>query len=668
MSDRLRYSPAVKRLPLATVASIVSVARHAMALLVVTVVAIAALAGDADAARPGGGGSYSGGGRSSGGGGGGSSGGSSRGAGGGGSRSGGGYSSGYGGGYSSGGGYSRGTSLSGFEVVVLLVIAGVVVALVVTRRTRGAVAHDGRVRDAILRGQEAAVARAASSASLDALIAADPRLTLDAILGRVSVMSTALREAWCNGDMRPARPFVSDGIFSRYCVQLGLMRAEGLRNVMSDASILYMTLEAVESSPPLDAVHVRFTAQARDRMVPVGATPEQIAGALRGAPLEPYTEIWSLVRRQGATTKLDPAQVGHACPSCGAPLDGGEMIRCRYCSALVCSGEHDWVLAEITQLEEWHPSSAAVPGLAELRADDPGVAREVLEDRASYLFWKWIEAGRRQSAQPLRKCASPDFIATRAHAEGLANLRDVAVGAAELVLCDPGPDDGLDHAYVKVFWSAVFGTGPSAPVQSMLRLARRSGVLSQPSMTALSCTSCGAPVGESDTTTCDHCGAVLSAGDQAWVLDALEPAGSITPRNVARAALPDWMVPNVTDPRERLVLFAQMAALMVADGAIAPRERRLLRMCARRWSIPEASVDAMLRSPPVMRGEPVATASPEWFLAGLVAAALADGKIDPAEKALLDRACAALRLPPDAVARQLAAYTQRLDAAKGAAV
>src|SRR5262249_48013388 len=132
------------------------------------------------------------------------------------------------------------------------------------------------------------------------------------------------------------------------------------------------------------------------------------------------------------------------------------------------------------------------------------------------------------------------------------------------------------------------------PVQSIVRLARKAGVTSVPSMTALACASCGAPVGESDTPTCDHCGALLAAGDQAWVLDALEPAGHVRPRSAPSAHLPDWMVPNVADPRERGVLFARMAALMVKDGVVSRRERRLLKMCARRWNIPDDAVRAAL--------------------------------------------------------------------------
>src|SRR5262249_40853484 len=148
------------------------------------------------------------------------------------------------------------------------------------------------------------------------------------------------------------------------------------------------------------------------------STPEQAAAALRTAHVEPYTEIWSLVRRHGAQTRTDPAKVGQACPSCGAPLDGGEVICCRYCKALVCSGAHGWGLAEITQVVEWHPSAGGVQGLEDLRTVDPGVAQEPLEDRASYLFWKWVQANREGTPAKLRKCATADFLASRAQLGG----------------------------------------------------------------------------------------------------------------------------------------------------------------------------------------------------------------------------------------------------------
>jgi hypothetical protein len=79
---------------------------------------------------------------------------------------------------------------------------------------------------------------------------------------------------------------------------------------------------------------------------------------------------------------------------------------------------------------------------------------------------------------------------------------------------------------VLVKWSARFNASPQyTPCQTVMRMVRKSGVQSKLSMTALVCQACGAPVGDSDSTKCDHCGVELTAGDQAWVLGAVLQPG-----------------------------------------------------------------------------------------------------------------------------------------------
>jgi len=611
-------------------------------------VALALVAASA-LARPGGGGSYRGGGGGGGG---------YRGGGGG-----GGYrpsSPGWGGG---GGGIGGGESLPGF--IVLMVLAGVIgvpIWLVMLSRARGRSYPSPAIESA----QYDATAAVRRSVSLEPLRRNDPQITEGAIVDRVQQMANILRDGWCGGDMRVARAFVSDGIFSRYRVQLALMAQENRRNVMSDARTMYVTLEAVESSPPLDVVHVRYTAQARDVMVPLNATDAQIAAALRSARVESYTEIWSLVRKTGAKTKPGDFRVGAACPNCGAPLEGGETVKCKYCSALVCSGEHDWVLAEITQLVEWHPTSATrVAGLDALREDDPAALREVLEDRASFLFWKWIQAARTQSMAPLRKCAAKELLESGARVDQARGALDIAVGGADVVLCelgDPSEPHARDVVYVKIHWSAANAPGREpTPRQTVLRLSRKAGAKSKLSFVVV-CQACGAPLTESDSSTCDHCHAELADGASAWVLDAVLGPNEIVPRDRTGAEVPEWMVPNIADPRERTMLFSGMASLMALGGKLDRRERSLLRACAKRWALPKDVVDKTIAAPPAPETLWITSSSPDWFLAGLVSAALADGTIDARERAMLERASAALHVPPAKLEAQIAACRQRLGA------
>ena len=406
-----------------------------------------------------------------------------------------------------------GGSLGGF-VILLIVVVVVLIIAAQQRRNREAAGGDAApYRDT------------PPSDPLGVLRARDPGITPESVVDHVRQMADMLRGAWCAGDMTPARAFVSDGVFSRFQVQLGLMQGENRRNVMSDARVLSVDIEAAEDANPHDVIQVRVNAEARDTEVPWTAPEGQIQDALKRAAVEGYSEIWSISRCSGAQSKPAGYAVGRACPRCGAPLAQGETMKCRYCGALVCSGEHDWVLSEITQLVEWRPGGPRVAALDELRARDPGVAQQILEDRASYLFWKCIQAGRMGQFAPLRKCAAPSFFAGGC-LDWTRGATDVAIGAADLVACEIGAQagQGFDRAYVEVAWSARFGGAHGhTSSKAVLRLARRSGVVSKPSMTALTCTACGAPMVESESSRCDHCGVELAAGDQAWILEAILP-------------------------------------------------------------------------------------------------------------------------------------------------
>lgn len=563
------------------------------------------------------------------------------------------------GGYSSGGGSGGDIGLGG---IIVLCALGLIVWYFLTRARQGI---DVRVRSAILGAQDRHMGEPERMPGIEVLQAHDPSLTLDGVMARVQRIADLTREAWCAGDMSRARAVVSDGVYGRFNVQLSLMRAESMKNVMDRARTISVEVEGAEATPQLDVLHVRYTAEARDRNVPLATTDAEAAKILGSTPVQAYTEIWSLVRRRGAHSKLEPQQMGIGCPNCGAPLADGASVKCKYCNAIICSGEYDWVLAEITQASEWRAGGPSAEGLEALHEEDPGTLKETLEDRASYLFWRWVESGRLQTPAPLRKSASPAFLARGGANEMTRGTRDLAVGGADLVACDAGGPGQMDFAYVKVYWSGIWpGANDYTPMQSLVRLTRRSGVKSEASFTALVCPACGAPLTDSDSTRCDHCHAELADGEQQWVLDDVGPPGAMRLRRHQNAgdAPPEWMLPRIADPRERMLLFQQMAAMMAADGQISRYERRLLTMTARRWAIPEAMVDALLHNPPALDMGNPGSPGAEWFLAGLVIAALADGHIDSRERALLERACDTMKLSRQVLDQEIAFAQKRMQA------
>jgi hypothetical protein len=183
------------------------------------------------------------------------------------------------------------------------------------------------------------------------------------------------------------------------------------------------------------------------------------------------------------------------------------------------------VLAEITQPEEWMPGAALdkIPGMAELRQRDSTVSRQELEDRASVIFWKWIEARATGKLENLtRFCLAKPDPATLGVVK--AQISAPTVGSSEVVKVvagNPGQEGAMDLAQIEIRWSAgIDGKAPEGMIH-VLALQRLSSVQSKRSMSALDCPVCAGPLPESDAAFCAYCGEQLMGGKHEWALAAV---------------------------------------------------------------------------------------------------------------------------------------------------
>lgn len=416
---------------------------------------------------------------------------------------------------SSGGASTDESDVGGDSIVVVLLLVGVpatIVLLIVFAVARARRGRPGVMIDA-----------AASARGIAALKERDPKFEPGAFVPRVGEVMAKVNDAWTGRAMAAARRYVSDGVYVRFSAQLALNAAAGKKNAMAGWRFLGGEIAAAESDPLWDSVHVRVAAEARDADVPLALEGEKLAAAVRAAPLARYEEVWSLIRRRGRTSGGAGALEGK-CPSCGAAAPPAESVRCEYCQAVLNSGEHDWVLAEITQPEEWAPSGGGdPPGLEAIRARDPMVSRQSLEDRASVVFWKWVQAratgerGRfaRYSAGPIDDAAAARL--------GLdpARLDEVAVGGAEVREARPGDGGEPDRVLVEIAWSASVDGGGARPERAELVLVRAQGAQTTRGVSSLDCPKCGGALADSDDAICRYCGEALAGGKAEWVLEAI---------------------------------------------------------------------------------------------------------------------------------------------------
>jgi hypothetical protein len=298
---------------------------------------------------------------------------------------------------------------------------------------------------------------------------------------------------------------------------------------------------------------------------------------------------------------------------------------------------------------------------------DPGLTREQLEDRASVLFWRLMDARRTGSAAELVSCGRTEFVAheTRRLERGSSRyVGDCAVGAVRVRGILVGSE--WERALVEVRWSGgvyvrgaqsgrmtVVETGSRRLTRSLLVMSRRAGVKSQVGRCIVSahCDGCGAPDEGALDGRCGFCGAALNDGRD-WLLDRFLELGSSEARLLLAEVGCDPAVPRVpagsggasADPSASLPggteLFAWILAIAYGDGEVDRRELATIDRFARRLGLSSGEARKLQRAAQFSRleiPEPRDAAEGQRWLQALGTMARADGRLDRREAAVMRR-------------------------------
>lgn len=335
----------------------------------------------------------------------------------------------------------------------------------------------------------------------------DPGFDAEKFKERGRLIAEKIQHAWSAGDMRACRRFLSQGVYNRFRIQLKIMRDfEKRQNAMADFRILGFHIHSRQSSGPYDALVVRLDAEARDTMVGVDLTADAAQKAARKAPLNGFVEYYTFMRRKDAKTGEGSAIDN--CSKCGTPFTGeGEITKCKSCGAVMGSGTYDWVLAEITQEIEHGKGRRA------------GVSKDVssdrIEDRASFVFWRDTLATLTGKKDYLLRDATEKYIAQDIQQ---TTLSDIAVGAADLE--EYNSSDATLTAKVRIKWSAkAAGDSEIRHRQTVLSLTAAPQDSEGAGFADHSCTTCGAPLPETDAEACSYCRSPIQGKNKDWLLD-----------------------------------------------------------------------------------------------------------------------------------------------------
>jgi uncharacterized tellurite resistance protein B-like protein len=486
---------------------------------------------------------------------------------------------------------------------------------------------------------------------VEAVRAGDPGFTSEDFKRRVSGAFIKVAEALASGELGGARAFVSDGVYERLVLQASERRngagGELLGAGLEDFRVHDVSIADGDLGARLQTVAVRLEASAAER--PAG----ERAGGPRGRklPRRRFSEYWSFVRSADMRTRPGrPGLIEGRCPNCGHPIAMSQHSACPACEAVLRSGRHDWVLAEVVQESAWAPRRMLpLQGLDRLLLEDPDFSVQHVEDRASVLFWRWLRARRSGRAEPLMPVSVPEMISgfeqrlDRERGEGLWIFGEgCIVDDVELRWVARG-EEGWKLGVV-VNWSGRMvsmrgGREADRPRQvstgSIMVLVRDAGVSSAPELALSSahCGSCGAPETEVGGN-CEYCGAQLNSTAREWMLRSIQrcssTGGQATMKELSRRA--GAGPARRAGGRKGMVACAIL--ISAADGEISAAEERALARLAANSYLPRRRFEEMLEAAREGRLEaptPEGRAEALEWLRAMIEAALADGDLAGAE-------------------------------------
>jgi predicted lipid-binding transport protein (Tim44 family) len=358
-----------------------------------------------------------------------------------------------------------------------------------------------------------------------------------AFLSKVRKAFMEVQLAWCEQNTDRMRRFISDGVYQRFSTQFKMMRLLQQRNLLSGINISMLWLDRIEQDGQYDIVHAGLKASMTDRFECA------LNHDLDEEGKSEFVEYWSFIRKRGAAGK--DIYDSEKCPNCGAPLpkDMGEVCKCRYCNAMVNSGEFDWVLAEITQQDDYRRDdvrSGKMPDLdakvAEMATVYGDFSVQLVEDKASNAYMQMMTARAMHDPAIMRRIVTDDLFRQLApeYEKNREIFNRIFLNRVKLVKAEE-----KDSKYILTFVltasiqramltaNSVRLIDPEIVQRDEIMTLTRdaSAGAGKGSIYQHNCPSCGAPVKDTLDIRCAFCGSPLNSTANDWVVSGLERNG-----------------------------------------------------------------------------------------------------------------------------------------------
>ena len=163
-----------------------------------------------------------------------------------------------------------------------------------------------------------------------------------------------LQQAWTARDWSRIRPFEKEELFRQHELQLQQYIDSGRINVMDRINVNTAYLNRYNRDAQYEYLTVYMETRMCDYII-----DEKTKQVLKGDPNRDcyLNYLLTFMRKTGVKTNEATSNKSTvACPHCGAPLSITSAGKCDYCGFIVTTGEHDWVLSDMTAVRPDTPN------------------------------------------------------------------------------------------------------------------------------------------------------------------------------------------------------------------------------------------------------------------------------------------------------------------------
>lgn len=499
----------------------------------------------------------------------------------------------------------------------------------------------------------------------------DPYFDKQTFVERIKKSFVVIQNAWTKRDLKDAEFFLSDGTYEQFSIQLEELKRDHVIDYLEGLSVKDVKFLKFEKGDTFSVIHISISAEG------INYRKSDIDGSfIEGSKFrEPFTEVWTLIRRTGAKTTGKPGLMEGNCPNCGNPVKVGRLTKCDVCNSILRSGQHDWVLTKITQRSAWKITSdaATVLGYKKYKIKDPFFNVQHIEDKVSVMFWRKITSEKLGDISFLKKIAQNKFC-DREEALYKTSKNDrpfhTRCGVGSISLLGVGNFGAEDKAFAEVVWSGIptlppksagtssakttvknYYSGNRTPINytQIFILTRKAASRTSPdgSLNSAHCPNCGAPESKSSANECDYCGTVMNSGEKDWVLEDVVFSND---SNVRKLIMSLKTAVTIDKPKAYSTFKSSVSGLemtrwaigmMLADGKVEQSEINYIGELSQKYSITKKQISDIIQeisSQPnpvdyVMKSSAVKD-NRELFRC-LIKMAMADGKISKEEMQML---------------------------------